>query len=77
MSRNNRATVKTHRRQQRSKHQVEEGYGLDLFAAYRLLCGCWSSQPAHTCDMAPPRYCTCGASTNEGCACPSPIGRAA
>lgn len=76
MSRNNRTTVKTRRRPQRSKCAAEASV-TPLTATYRLLCGCWSSQPVHTCHMAPPPYCGCGASTGEGCCCPSPIGRAA
>lgn len=78
MSRNNRTTVKTRRRAQRSKHQPDPATEPStLFAGRYLLCGCWSQQPTHTCRLAPPPYCTCGATTGEGCACPSPIGRVA
>lgn len=77
MGRNNRTTVRTRVRPQRSKRWPEPQEDVEpLFATRRLLCGCWSSQPVHTCHLAPPPYCSCGAATGEGCACPSPIGRA-
>lgn len=77
MGRHNRTTVKTRRtRPQRSKHTPDLEPEV-LTACHRLLCGCWSTQPVHTCSRKPPPYCSCGASTGEGCCCPSPIGRAA
>lgn len=72
----NTALLKT-RRAQRSKHERDIPPITELLSTYLQLCGCWSNQPVHTCGQAPPRYCTCGASTGEGCVCPSPIGRVA
>jgi hypothetical protein len=78
MSRKSRTALieRNTRRPQRSKHTFEDVEPTPMFATRQLLCGCWSSQPVHTCRLAPPPYCSCGATTGEGCACPSPIGRA-